>query len=166
MANSIIWQPKWHLLSFGLDQKTETTREEGDTTNNAVVQTDEPVTFHVGDVVRVHYRLVEKEKETGKAKKQVIEKARERIQVFEGIVMGIRGRGENASFTIRRIGADAVGIERVFPIVSPWIKKIEIKRLGDVRRGKLNYLRGRKGKAATYVKQLVTKDSKKKSSKK
>jgi large subunit ribosomal protein L19 len=113
------------------------------------------VTFHVGDTVRVHYKLIEKEKVTGKTKREVHEQTRERIQVFEGIVIAIKGSQENTMFTVRRIGTAAIGIERIFPLTSPWIKKIEIKKFGDVKRAKLYYLRGRKGKAATKVNESV-----------
>lgn len=109
------------------------------------------VAFGVGDTVRVHYKLIEKEKVSGKTKREVHEEIHERTQVFEGIVIAIRGSGENTMFTVRRIGAGAIGIERIFPILSPWIKKIEVKKLGSVRRAKLYYLRGRTGKAATRI---------------
>ena len=109
------------------------------------------VTFHVGDTVRVHYKLIEKEKVSGKTKREVHEETHERTQAFEGIVLSIRGSGPNAMFTVRRIGVGAIAIERIFPLVSPWIKKLEVKKLGDVRRAKLYYLRWRKGKAAPRI---------------
>ncbi len=109
------------------------------------------VTFHVGDTVRVHYRLIEKEKVSGKTKREVHEETRERIQVFEGIVLAIKGSAENTMFTVRRIGAGAIGVERIFPLVSPWIRKIEVKKHGEVRRAKLYYLRARTGKSASKV---------------
>jgi large subunit ribosomal protein L19 len=130
MANSAHWAPK-----------------EGETTK--------AVSFHVGDTVRIHYKLIEKEKISGKTKREVKEETRERIQVFAGIVIAIKGAGVNTMFTVRNIGADAVGIERIFPLVSPWIRKIEIKKLGQVRRAKLYYLRGRTGKAATKINEAV-----------
>ena len=98
----------------------------------------------VGDLVRVHVRLVEKEKKGGRTKKEQKIESRERIQVFEGIVIAIKGRDENKSFTVRRLGAGGIGIERIFPLCSPWISKIEVKKAGDVRRAKLYYLRNRK----------------------
>jgi large subunit ribosomal protein L19 len=107
--------------------------------------------FHVGDTVRVHYRLIEKEKVAGKTKREVHEETRERIQVFEGIVIAIKGNAENTMFTVRRIGSAAIGIERIFPLISPWIKKLEVKKHGEVRRAKLYYLRTRKGKSATKI---------------
>ena len=107
--------------------------------------------IHVGDTVRVHYKLIEKEKISGKTKREVKEETRERIQVFEGIVIAIKGSGANVMFMVRKIGAAAVGIERIFPIISPWIRKIEIKKRGHVRRAKLYYLREKVGKEAIQV---------------
>lgn len=113
------------------------------------------VDFHVGDTVRVHYKLIEKEKVSGKTKREVKEETRERIQVFEGIVIAIKGSGANAMFTVRKIGAAAIGIERIFPLNSPWIRKMEVKKHGQVRRAKLYYLRGKIGKEATRVTEFV-----------
>jgi large subunit ribosomal protein L19 len=101
----------------------------------------EPLDFSVGDTVRVHTKVVEGEKE--------------RIQVFAGIVIGRRGRGLNESFTVRRISYGE-GVERVFPVNSPRVDKIEIERRGAVRRAKLTYLRKRIGKSATTVKEKET----------
>lgn len=109
------------------------------------------VDVHVGDTVRVHYKLIEKEKVSGKTKREVKEETRERIQIFEGIVIAIKGSGANAMFTVRKIGAGAIGIERIFPLISPWIRKIEVKKHGIVRRAKLYYLRGKVGKSATKI---------------
>lgn len=94
--------------------------------------------FKVGDTVKVHTRVVEGDKE--------------RVQVYTGIVIGRKGTGLNANFTVRRVSYGE-GVERVFPLHSPRIAKIEIDRKGDVRRAKLNYLRDRKGKSATTVKE-------------
>jgi large subunit ribosomal protein L19 len=95
-------------------------------------------TFKVGDSVRVHTRVVEGDKE--------------RIQIFSGIVIGRKGRGLNETFTVRRISYGE-GVERVFPLNSPRIAKIEIESEGKARRAKLNYLRRRKGKEATTVRE-------------
>ena len=89
--------------------------------------------FAPGDTVRVHARLVEG--------------TRERIQVFEGVVIARQGSGVRETFTVRRI-ASGVGVERLFPVHSPRIAKIEVTRRGIVRRAKLYYLRGLTGKAA------------------
>jgi large subunit ribosomal protein L19 len=94
--------------------------------------------FAVGDTVRVHTRVIEGDKE--------------RIQVYSGIVIGRKGTGINANFTVRRVSYGE-GVERVFPVHSPRIAKIEVERQGAVRRAKLNYLRDRKGKSATTVKE-------------
>ena len=98
----------------------------------------EPLTFGVGDSVRVHTKVVEGDKE--------------RIQVFAGIVIGRRGRGLNEMFTVRRISYGE-GVERIFPVNSPRVEKIEVERQGNVRRAKLTYLRKRIGKGATLVKE-------------
>ncbi len=98
----------------------------------------EPPKFNVGDSVRVHTRVVEGDKE--------------RIQIFSGVVIGRRGIGLNAKFTVRRISYGE-GVERVFPIHSPRVAKVEVERAGSVRRAKLNYLRTRKGKQAMAVKE-------------
>ena len=98
----------------------------------------EAAKFNVGDNVRVHTKVVEGDKE--------------RIQVFAGVVIGRRGRGLNETFTVRRISYGE-GVERVFPIHSPRVEKVEVERKGDVRRAKLTYLRKRIGKGATMVKE-------------
>lgn len=97
----------------------------------------EPANFNVGDSVRVHTKVVEGDKE--------------RIQVFAGVVIGIKGRGLNQTFTVRRISYGE-GVERIFPTHSPRVEKVEIERAGKVRRAKLTYLRGRIGKGAMAVK--------------
>jgi large subunit ribosomal protein L19 len=94
--------------------------------------------FRVGDGVRVHTRVVEGDKE--------------RIQIFSGIVIGRKGRGLNENFTVRRISYGE-GVERVFPLHSPRIAKLEVEKQGKARRAKLNYLRTRKGKEATAVRE-------------
>jgi large subunit ribosomal protein L19 len=94
--------------------------------------------FKVGDGVRVHTRVREGEKE--------------RIQIFSGIVIGRKGTGLNQSFTVRRISYGE-GVERVFPVHSPRIAKVEVEKQGKARRAKLNYLRTRKGKEATAVRE-------------
>jgi large subunit ribosomal protein L19 len=89
--------------------------------------------FQPGDTVNIHYRVREGEKE--------------RIQQFEGVVIGRKGRGANQTFTVRKI-SNNVGVERIFPLSSPFIAKIEVKKRGKVRRAKLYYLRALRGKAA------------------
>ena len=89
--------------------------------------------FSPGDTVRVHVKIREGEKE--------------RIQLFSGIIIARRGGGIRETFTVRKISG-GVGVERIFPLHSPIIERIEVERKGAVRRAKLYYLRGRKGKAA------------------
>ena len=92
-----------------------------------------PPVFRVGDSVKVHVRVKEGEKD--------------RIQVFQGMVIAMKGGGTGGTFTVRKI-SDGVGVERIFPVHSPIISKVDVVRHGRVRRAKLYYLRSRKGKAA------------------
>lgn len=94
--------------------------------------------FGVGDTVKVHTRVIEGNKE--------------RIQIFAGIVIARKGSGLNKSFTVRKISYGE-GVERVFPLNTPRISKIEVTRRGKVRRARLHYLRNRIGKEATTVKE-------------
>jgi large subunit ribosomal protein L19 len=94
--------------------------------------------FGVGDTVKVHTKVTEGDKE--------------RIQIFSGVVIGRRGHGLNTMFTVRRISYGE-GVERIFPLHSPRIDKVEVERKGSVRRAKLTYLRQRIGKGATLVKE-------------
>lgn len=96
-------------------------------------------TIATGDTVRVHQEISEGDKK--------------RVQVFEGIVIAIKNGGAGKSFTVRKIATNAIGVEKIFPVLLPSIKKIELKRQGDVRRSKLYYLRERIGKAATRIKE-------------
>ena len=95
--------------------------------------------FRVGDTVRVHAKIKEGEKE--------------RIQVFEGVVLKKQGGSNRATFTVRK-NSNGVGVEKTWPLHSPSVVKVDVVRLGKVRRAKLNYLRGRVGKRAK-VKELV-----------
>src|SRR3990167_4215025 len=128
MANSITWD-------LG----------EGDTKKSVV--------FHVGDTIGVHYKLIEHEKVAGKTKREVKEETRERTQVFEGIVIAIKGSGSNKMFTVRHMGAGAIGVERIFPLISPWIRKSVVKKSGAVRRAKLYYLREKTRKETERMKE-------------
>lgn len=94
---------------------------------------DDIPSFRPGDTLRVHVRI--------------IEGTRERIQVFEGVVIKRRGGGISETFTVRKISS-GVGVERTFPLHTPKIEKIKVKRRGKVRRAKLYYLRSLRGKAA------------------
>lgn len=104
----------------------------------------EAASFAVGDTVRVHTKVVEGDKE--------------RIQIFSGVVIGRRGHGLNEMFTVRRISYGE-GVERVFPVHSPRVDKVEVERKGRTRRAKLTYLRRRLGKGATLVKERETKSA-------
>lgn len=97
------------------------------------------VTASVGDTVRVHQSIKEGSKS--------------RVQVFEGIIIAIKGAGMGQSFTVRKIATGSIGVERILPTHLPSIEKIEVKRAGKVRRAKLFYLRDRIGKAATRLKE-------------
>lgn len=99
--------------------------------------------FHIGDTVKVHFTIVE-----GK---------NERIQVYEGVVIGRQNKGIGETFTVRK-NSYGVGVERVFPVYSPRIQKLEIIRRAKIRRAKLNYLRKRSGKAARLKELLVRKN--------
>lgn len=99
--------------------------------------------FKAGDTITVHYRISEGNKE--------------RIQQFQGVVIQRKGSGSTATFTVRKI-SNNVGVERIFPVASPFIDQIEVNKRGDVRRARIFYLRGLRGKSAriTEKRQLVT----------
>ena len=103
-----------------------------DSVNQEYLKNDIPE-FNVGDTVRVSIKIKEGN--------------RERIQTFEGFVLKRQNGGISETFTVRRI-ASGVGVEKTFPIHSPWVEKIEVIRKGDVRRARLHYMRGRTGKSA------------------
>ena len=105
-----------------------------DAFEKAQVESKEIPEFRAGDTVRVAVRIKEGNKE--------------RVQNFEGVCIAIRGEGTGKTFTVRRIGANNVGVERIFPLYSDSIEKIEVLRRGKVRRAKLFYLRNLRGKAA------------------
>lgn len=100
--------------------------------------------FRVGDTVRVMYKIIE-----GEDKK--------RVQPYEGIVIARKGMGISKTFTVRRIGADNVGIERIFPLYSPNIEDLKIIKSGKVRKAKLYYLRDKVGRDALRIKERVQK---------
>jgi large subunit ribosomal protein L19 len=89
--------------------------------------------FKAGDTVTIHYKIVEGNKE--------------RIQQFQGVVIQRKGSGSTATFTVRKI-SNNVGVERIFPVASPFIDKIDVNKRGDVRRARIFYLRERRGKSA------------------
>lgn len=93
----------------------------------------------IGDRISVHLRIQEDQKS--------------RIQEFEGVVMAIKGNSNTRTITVRKIGAHGVGVERILPVNSPFIEKVDIKAKGSVRRSKLYYLRSRVGRAALRIKE-------------
>lgn len=95
--------------------------------------------FRAGDTVTVHYKIIEGDKV--------------RTQPFTGIVISKRGEGVSKTFIVRRIGADGIGVERIFPLFSPNIEKLVVEKAGKVRRAKLYYLRAKVGRQATKVKE-------------
>lgn len=96
------------------------------------------IDIHVGDTIRVHSKVIEGEKT--------------RIQVYEGVLIRLRGRGENSTFTVRKIGAGGIGVERTWPLDSRSLVKVEVKKkTSGVRRSKLYYLRDLTGKSAVRV---------------
>ena len=102
--------------------------------------------FQPGDTVKVNVKVVEesKDEKTGQIKR------RERIQAFEGVVLGRQGQGVNENFTVRKISYGE-GVERIFPVYSPLVDSVEVLRRGRVRRAKLYYLKGLTGKKARIV---------------
>ena len=104
------------------------------------IRTDLPE-FRVGDTVKVSYKIIEGDKV--------------RTQPYQGIVIAVKGSGISKTFTVRKIGADGIGVERIFPLQSPNIEKIKLVKSGKVRRAKLYYLRGRVGRKATRIKEKV-----------
>ena len=123
-------------------ENQENTPTVEESTVNTVVATKKDLDFRVGDKVVVNYKIVEGTKS--------------RVQPYEGIVIGIKGGGVSKTFTVRRIGAASIGVERIFPVASPSVESVSVKTRGSVRRAKLYFLRDRKGKAASKVKERVT----------
>ena len=126
MGVSAFYQTWYNLRMIGIDF-AETSREE--------------LPFRVGDTVKVH--------------KIVREGTESRTQIFSGIILSIRGEKANKMMIVRRIGAGHIGVEQIFPLVSPSISKISVTRRGHVRRAKLYYLRKEIGKKATTVKRVT-----------
>jgi large subunit ribosomal protein L19 len=116
---------------------------------DAAQMKEKPDQFKVGDTVKVHFKIVE-----GKT---------ERIQVYEGLVIAMKNGQVSKTFTVRK-NSYGVGVERVFPIHSPRVTKVEVVRAGKVRRAKLYYIRGKIGKGAK-IKELIIKKSDKQKSK-
>lgn len=130
----------------------ETIREIG-------IQNESYPSFGIGDTVVVS-QLIKEEAIKEAGKKASKEAPKERIQDFEGDVIAIHKNGASSTFTVRKIGAHSIAVERIYPFSSPLIKNITVKAKGDVRRAKLYYLRHKVGKAA-QVKKLVEKKTQK-----
>jgi large subunit ribosomal protein L19 len=113
------------------------------TIEKKMMPVERKIEFQVGDTVKVHYKIIEGD--------------RERIQIYEGVVTAIDNKGLSKTFTVRKISFD-IGVERVFPFFSPRIAKLEVLRKGKTRRAKLYYLRERTGKA-TKLKEKRTSQS-------
>ncbi len=109
--------------------------------NNLFAEKKDVPAFKAGDTITVHYKIVEGNKE--------------RIQQYRGVVIQRKGTGATATFTVRKMSGD-VGVERIFPISSPFIDKIEVNKLGKVRRAKIYYLRNLTGKKARIQEKKVT----------
>ncbi len=104
-------------------------------------------TFKVGDTIAVHNIIREGDKS--------------RIQIFKGIVIAIKNSGSRKTFTVRKIASNSIGVEKIFPLHSPNIKKIDIIKKGKVRRSKLYYMRNRIGKNAMKIKEAISEKIKK-----
>ncbi len=102
--------------------------------------------FGVGDTIRVSYKIIEGDKV--------------RTQPYQGIVIAKKGSGVSKTFTVRKIGADSIGVERIFPFLSPNIEKVKVIKKGKVRRAKLYYLRDRIGRKATKIKEKAVQTTK------
>lgn len=108
--------------------------------------------FKVGDIVKVYQKIRE-------------DAEKSRVQIFEGIVISIKSSGD-ATFTVRKISSGGIGVEKIFPLESPTVERIEVKKHGKVRRAKLYYLRDRVGKRALKVREKDTNKTKKTEKKK
>ena len=142
---------KEELLMKATVYTKETVREIG-------IQNREFPAFGIGDTVVVS-QLIKEEAIKVAGKKASKDAPKERIQLFEGDVIAIHKNGASSTFTVRKIGAHSIGVERIFPYSSPVLKGIKVLGRGDVRRAKLYYLRQRVGKAAQVKKLVETKAS-------
>jgi large subunit ribosomal protein L19 len=135
---------RWSSVTIGIKNIKILSKEVTDM-NNIIKQIEDAqlkenvAVFNVGDTVRVHNKIKEGN--------------RERIQIFEGTVLKRQGTGARETFTVRK-SSNGVGVEKTWPVHSPFVEKVEVIRFGKVRRAKLNYLRDRVGKKAK-VKELV-----------
>lgn len=126
-------------------EKTDKVEKKKKTEKKEAKPHKEPIPkFEPGDMIKVYHKIYEGD--------------RERIQTFQGTVLQIRGVGESKTFTVRKMSR-GIGVERIFPITSPMITKIELKKHTRVRRAKLFYLRGKKGRAARLKEHRIEKES-------
>lgn len=112
--------------------------------------------IEIGDTIAVSQKI--KEEVEAKGGKKGAKESKERLQVFEGDVIAISSNGASSTFTVRKIGANSVPVERIFPYYSPMIDSIKFVNKGKVRRAKLYYLRKRVGKAATVEEKIMTRE--------
>lgn len=103
------------------------------------LQFNETTKFSTGDTIAIH--------------QEITEGTKKRVQIFEGLVIAISGEGTGKTFVVRKIASGSIGVEKIYPVNSPTIQKIEVKRKGQVSRSKLYYLRDRIGKAASRIKE-------------
>ncbi|GIW70029.1 MAG: hypothetical protein KatS3mg101_0776 [Patescibacteria group bacterium] len=129
------------LKEDSVEESSEEGTIEEEVEEEVKMAADEPriPDFRVGDTIRVFYKIIEGDKM--------------RIQPFEGIVISFRGSDVSKTFTVRRIGADQVGVERIFPLYTPNIERIKVVKRGNVRRAKLYYLRKKVGREAMRVRE-------------
>jgi large subunit ribosomal protein L19 len=132
------------------------TRYTKETIREIGIQNSEFPTFGIGDTVVVS-QLIKEEAIKVAGKKASKDAPKERIQLFEGDVIAIHKNGASSTFTVRKIAAHSIAVERIFPFSSPIVKGIKVLGKGDVRRAKLYYLRKRVGKAAQVKKLVETK---------
>lgn len=117
-----------------------------ETIKNIGITNTLPTSFNVGDTIAIHQNIKEGDKS--------------RVQVFEGDVIAIHKKGASSTFTVRKIGANGIAVERIIPFSSPLIKEIQLVRSADVRRSKLYYVRDLVGKAARFKEKVVTRTQK------
>jgi len=147
-----VTQMKDAIESLDKGEKAQESLKKGEKTP-ANLKKEDMDGFSIGDTVKVHFKIVEgTDAKTGQAK--------ERIQVYEGLVIAMKNAGIAKTFTVRK-NSYGVGVERIFPVHSPRVTRIEVTRRGKVRRAKLYYIRGKIGKAAKIKELIVRKRDRK-----
>ena len=135
------WQDGDHVAETMEDWDLEIQRDAVKDIKTMVKEEEKISEFRVGDTIKVSYKIIEGDKV--------------RTQPYQGIVIAMKGSGVSKTFTVRKIGADGVGVERIFPLHSPNIEKVALIKRGKVRRSKLYYLRERVGRKATRIKERI-----------